>query len=331
VTDVYASIDLGGTKIAGALATTAGAVLAQAVIPTESYGGPPAVLARIAGLVAELAAAAGVQPRALGLGVPGLADLHTGVVKFLPNLPTQWREVPAGAYLREALGCPVRLLNDVRMATLGELVYGHGQAAPGQAVPDQAAAGAMIFFALGTGIGGGLAIDGRLYLGPMGASAEFGHMTVVPDGPACSCGSRGCLEIYAGGPAITGQGIRLLLAGQTTCLYDLVEGRPERVNPAVMAQAAAAGDQRVAAVLTQAAEYLGIAVANAILMVHPRLVVLGGSVAEIGPLLFDTVRAVVNWRVGMFSAADIAILPSQLGSRAGLWGGIALAAGTGIE
>jgi glucokinase len=323
--EVYASIDLGGTKIAGALATADGQVLAQRVIATESHAGPLAVLARIAGLIKELAAEGGARPLALGMGIPGLADLEQGVVKFLPNLPTQWREVPAGDYLTEALECPVRLLNDVRMATLGELVYGHGQAAA-----EQMRQGAMVFYALGTGIGGGLAIDGRLYLGPMGASAEFGHMTVVPDGAVCSCGSRGCLEIYAGGPAITGQGVRLLLAGQTTCLYDLVEGRPERVNPAVMAQAAAMGDERVRAVLVQAAEYLGISVANTILLVHPHLVVLGGSVAEIGPLLFDTVRATVAWRVGMFSAEDIAIVPSHLGNRAGLWGGIALAAGIGI-
>jgi glucokinase len=325
VTTVYASIDLGGTKIAGALATADGEVLAAQVIPTESHGGPAAVLQRIARLVEDLSAAVGVRPQSLGMGVPGLADLETGVVKFLPNLPTQWRETPAGAYLVQALGCPVRLLNDVRLATLGELVYGHGRAHNGEAHE-----GALLFFALGTGIGGGMAFDGRLYLGPMGASAEFGHMTVVPDGPLCSCGSRGCLEIYAAGPALTGQGVRLLLAGQTTCLYDLVEGHPERVNPAVMAQAAAMGDERVRSVLVQAAEYLGIAVANAILMVHPHLVVLGGSVAEIGPLLFDTVRATVAWRVGMFSAADIAIVPSLLGSRAGMLGGIALAAGMGI-
>jgi glucokinase len=322
---VYASIDLGGTKIAGAVASEDGQVLAQQVIATESHAGPTAVLSRIAGLLEGLAAEAGVRPLALGMGVPGLADLEHGVVKFLPNLPTQWREVPAGDYLTRAIGCHVRLLNDVRMATLGELVYGHGKADPAQAQQ-----GAMVFYALGTGIGGGLAIDGRLYLGPMGASAEFGHMTVVPDGAACSCGSRGCLEIYAGGPAITGQGVRLLLAGQTTRLYELVEGRPERVSPATMAQAAAMGDQRVRAVLVQAAEYLGIAVANTILMVHPNVVVLGGSVAEIGPLLFDTVRATVAWRVGMFSAMDIAIVPSRLGNRAGLWGGIALAAGVGI-
>lgn len=325
---VYATIDLGGTKIAGALATEDGQVLAERVIATESHGGPFAVLARIADLLCDLAAGAGVRPLALGMGVPGLADLERGVVKFLPNLPSQWREVPAGDYLQAALGCPVKLLNDVRMAALGELVYGYG--IDHAWAPSGRMQGAMVFYALGTGIGGGLAIDGRLYLGPWGASAEVGHMTVVPDGPACSCGSRGCLEIYASGPAITGQGVRLLLAGQTTCLYDLVAGRPERVNPAVMAQAAALGDERVRTVLVQAAEYLGISVANTILMIHPRLVVLGGSVAEIGPLLFDTVRAVVAWRVGMFSAADVEIVPSRLGNRAGLLGGIALAAGVGI-
>jgi glucokinase len=323
--DVYASIDLGGTKIAGALATADGRVLAQRVVPTESHAGPSVVLARIANLVEELAAEAGEQPQALGMGVPGLADLEQGVVKFLPNLPTHWRDVGAGPYLEQALGCRVRLLNDVRMATLGELAFGHGREMAGAG-----SGGAMLFYALGTGIGGGLAIDGKLYLGPMGASAEFGHMTVVPDGPACACGSRGCLELYAGGPAITGQGVRLLLAGQTTCLYDLAEGRPERINPALMAQAASMGDEAVVRVLRQAAEYLGIAVSNTILMVHPALVVFSGSVAEIGPLLFDTVRETVAWRVGMFSAADIAILPSRLGNRAGMWGGIALAAGIGL-
>jgi glucokinase len=145
--EVYASIDLGGTMIAGALATADGQVLAQRVIATESHAGPLGVLARIAGLIKELAAEVGARPLALGMGIPGLADLEKGVVKFLPNLPTQWREVPAGDYLTEALECPVRLRNDVRMATLGELVYGHGQAAAGQVRQ-----GAMVLYALGTGI-----------------------------------------------------------------------------------------------------------------------------------------------------------------------------------
>lgn len=208
----------------------------------------------------------------------------------------QWREAPARSYLAPRIGCPVYLLNDVRMATLGELLFGHGRSE-----------GNLACFALGTGIGGGFAVDGRLHLGPMGASAEFGHMTVAPDSPHCSCGSRGCLETYAGGPAIAAQGVRLLLAGQTTQLHELVAGDPGRVTPRKMAQAAAEGDEAVHTVLVRAAEYLGIGVANVILVLHPQLVVLGGSVDEIGPLLFDTVRATVKQRAGLLGGVALAM------------------------
>lgn len=317
--ELFASVDLGGTKIACALATAQGQIVAQKTAPTHAHGGPVAVLERIAGLVNDLASEAGQRPAALGMGVPGLADIARGDVLFLPNLPTQWRGVPARSTLEPAIGCPIYLLNDVRLATLGELVYGHGRTE-----------GNLIFFAVGTGIGGGFTLDGKLFLGPMGASAEFGHMTVVPDGPACSCGSQGCLEIYAGGPAITAQGVRLLLAGQTTRLYELVDGNPATVTPREMARAAAEGDEGVRTVLVRAAEYLGIGVANVISVLHPRLVVLGGGVAEIGDLLFDTVRATIRRRVGAFPTDDIGVVPSQLGVNAGLLGGIALAARIGV-
>lgn len=319
MTDIFASVDLGGTKIACALATAQGQILVQKTAPTHAHDGPAAVLMRIAALVNDLASEVGQRPASLGMGVPGLADIETGDVLFLPNLPTQWRGVSAASTLQPLIGCPIYLLNDVRLATLGELVFGHGRTE-----------GNLIFFAVGTGIGGGFTIDGKLFLGPMGASAEFGHMTVVPDGPACSCGSQGCLETYAGGPAITAQGVRLLLAGQTTRLYEIVGGNPAAVTPREMARAAAEGDEGVRTVLVRAAEYLGIGVANVVSVLHPGLVVLGGGVAEIGDLLFDTVRATIRRRVGAFPTGDIDVVPSQLGVNAGLLGGIALAARIGV-
>jgi glucokinase len=196
MTDIYASIDLGGTKIACVFATGDGKILAERTVPTHSHEGPPAVLARIAELVNEMAATVGQHPSAAGMGVPGLADLAAGATRFLPNLPTQWRGVPVREVLAPQIGCPVYLLNDVRMATLGELTYGHGRTAR-----------TMIFFALGTGIGGGVVIEGRLRLGPLGAAGELGHQTIVPDGPTCGCGNRGCLETLASGPAIAAQGV----------------------------------------------------------------------------------------------------------------------------
>ena len=316
---LYAGIDLGGTKIAGALADESGQIVVEQTVSTESHLGPTAVLNRITGLVQSLADEAGQQPVALGLGVPGLADVSSGVVKFLPNLPTNWRDVPARAHLEPKIGCPVYLLNDARMAALGELTFGRGRGVQ-----------TMAFYTLGTGIGGGVVIDGKLRLGPLGAAGELGHQTILPHGPRCGCGNTGCLETLAGGPALTAEGVRLLLSGQTSRLYEIVDGNPARVSPREMAQAAAEGDEAVRRVLLEAAEYLAIGIANVVSTLHPELVVLGGSVADIGPLLFNTLRERVPQRVGMFPAHAVRIEPAALGNKAGLLGGIALAARGGL-
>jgi glucokinase len=311
---LYASVDLGGTKIACAFATAKGEILVEEQIPTQSQAGPEAVLDRIAHLVNTLAEAAGARPAALGMGVPGLVDVPTGVTKFLPNLPTQWRDVPVRERLAPRIGCPVYLLNDVRTATLGELTFGHGRTA-----------NTMAFFALGTGIGGGIVVDGRLRLGPLGAAGELGHQTIVPDGPRCGCGNYGCLETLASGPAIMAQGVWLMASGRAPKLRELVDGDPGRVTPKEMTLAAAAGDEEVREALVRAAAYLGIGIANVVTILHPDLVVLGGGTAEIGPLLFDTVRETVRKRVGMFPTDELRIERSLLGARAGALGGIALA------
>lgn len=319
MTEIYASVDLGGTKIAAAFATGNGEVLCQNTLPTQSHLGPEVVLDRIADLVGDLVNQSGQQPVALGMGVPGLADLKQGMTRFLPNLPTNWRDVPVRDTLSPKIGCPVYLLNDVRAATLGELTFGHGRTV-----------GTMAFFALGTGIGGGVAIDGKLRLGSLGAAGELGHQTILPNGPRCGCGNYGCLEALASGPALTAQGVWLLQSGRAPKLYELVQGDPSRITPQEMAAAAAAGDEAVREVLVRAAEYVGIGVANVVVVLHPELVVLGGGVAEIGSLLFDTVRETVRRRIGMFPVDDVRIEPSLLGDKAGMLGGIALAMKQGL-
>jgi glucokinase len=316
---VYASIDLGGTNIAGAMAEGNGKVICEKIIPTHSHEGPAGVLERIAAMVLDLSAAAGSKPEALGMGVPGLADLRAGVTRFFPNLPTNWRNVRVRDMLSPRLGCPVYLLNDVRMATLGELVFGHGRGAS-----------TMAFFALGTGVGGGIAVDGKLRLGPLGAAGELGHQTISPDGPRCGCGNRGCLEVLASGPAITAEGIRLIKAGQAPMLHKLTGGDITLVTPKEMAAAAEAGDEAVRQAIIRAAEFLGIGVANVVTILHPDLIVLGGGVAQIGALLIDTVDATMRSRVGMFPPDDVQIKLSLLGDKAGLLGGIALAMRKGL-
>jgi glucokinase len=311
---VYASVDLGGTNIKGALGNESGEILCADSTPTLSHQGPPAVLQRIAGLVLALSEKVGSKPAALGMGCPGLVDIRNGVAKFFPNLPTNWRDVPVREILSPALGCPVYLLNDVRATALGELTFGHGRTAQ-----------TMVFFALGTGIGGGIAIDRKLRLGPLGAAGELGHQIILPDGPRCGCGNRGCLETLASGPAIAAEGVRLMQTGLAPRLHEITRGDASRVTTKEMAEAARVGDANVREAIIRAAQYLGIGVVNVVVALHPDLVVLGGGVAQIGDLLFDTVRQTVRERVRMFPADDVVIKPSQLGENAGTLGGIALA------
>lgn len=311
---VYASVDLGGTKIACVFATEDGTIMCQDQVLTHAHEGPEAVLIRIADLVQKLAEQMGKRPAAIGIGIPGLVDRQRGITRFLPNLPTQWRNVPVRERLIPRTECPVYLLNDARTATLGELTYGHGKNAD-----------TMAFFALGTGIGGGIVVDGKLRLGPLGAAGELGHQTILHDGPLCGCGNRGCLETLASGPAISGQGVWLMRSGRAPNLYQIVDGNADQVSPREMAQAADAGDESVRDIIVRAATYIGIGVANVVTILHPDLIVLGGSVAQIGTVLFDVVKEIVHKRVGMFPPDDVLILPSLLGPNAGALGGIALA------
>lgn len=315
---LWAGIDLGGTSIKAGIANEAGELLIQDSIPTESHAGPRTVLDRCAALIERLRSqlVATEEFGGLGMGVPGLVDISNGTTRFLPNMPTHWRDVPVATVLRERLGCPVHLLNDVRTATLGELRFGHGRDRNGIT---------LAFIAIGTGVGGGIVVDGRLRLGPFGAAGEVGHQTIIPDGPRCGCGNRGCLEALASGPAISADGIRLMQMGLAPELHRIVGGDSGKVTPREMHAAAEAGDEKILEVLKFAGGYIGIAAANIVTMVHPELIVLGGGVAGLGDVLVNTVRDVITQRVGMVPATSVQVERTLLGSQAGLWGAIALA------
>jgi glucokinase len=188
---------------------------------------------------------------------------------------------------------PVRLLNDARCATLGELLYGHGREYS-----------SFVMFTLGTGIGGGIVIDGRLRLGPLSAAGEIGHQTVQLDGPVCGCGNPGCLEAIASGPAIA------RAAG-----YADAESA---------ATAARNGDHLAQSAFRHAATYLGIAAANLVTSLHPDAVLFSGGMSELVDLLLLPVRAAINERVRMFPAQDVAVRRAAAGPNAGLLGALAL-------
>lgn len=315
MTKSFVGIDLGGTTISAASAQVDGELLSQEKIATLSETGPEEVLERIVALVKRLTSSNGETPVAIGIGVPGLVDVASGVSKFLPNMPTHWRDVAVSEFLSNRLGCPVFVMNDVRVATLGELRFGHGKDQPNLT---------MAFFSLGTGVGGGVVIDGKLRLGPVGAAGEIGHQTIIPDGPQCGCGNRGCLETIASGPAIAAEGIRLMRMGLAPSLHNLVGGNADRVTTKEMSTAAS-NDVRIQGAILSAANYLGIAAANLVTVLHPDLIVLGGGVSKIGETLTSTVREVVADRVRMFPTSNVRVEQSKMGDQAGVMGAIALA------
>ncbi|MGA7409733.1 MAG: ROK family protein [Bryobacteraceae bacterium] len=323
--DIYAGVDIGGTKVAVALGTAAGHLVASGsvAIATEgepmdpSDGSPTRVLERTARLIESLADQCGAKPAAIGVGLPGLVNVSTGTAEFLPNLPEKWKGIQVAKILGERTGKNVYILNDARLATLGEFTFGAGRTTAN-----------MLLVTVGTGIGGGLILDGRLRLGLHGGAGEVGHQTIIPDGLACACGSRGCLETLASGPALAAEGTALLQQDLAPRLRELAAD--SAVTPKLMVAAAAAGDTLVAAAIDRAARYLGIGIANAVTITAVELVVITGGMSALGELLLKPVRDVIRDRVRMFPGEEVRVSCSVLGDQAGVFGGIALAAQRGL-
>ena len=310
MSELYVGVDVGGTSVKLALARSDGTLVREGSIPTESHEGPDDVLRRIAEKVSALTSDVGESPAALGMGLPGLVDPHQGIARYLPNMTTHWKDVPAARILSDRLGCEVRLLNDVRMATYGELAYGRGKSAQ-----------TMVFMAIGTGIGGGIVIEGKLRLGPLGAAGELGHQTIDPTGPLCGCGNRGCLETMASGTALAAEGIRLMLMGLVPVLHDAVDGDPGRVTAEVMGDVADR-DEAVRMAILDAASYVAIVVANVVTTIHPELVVIGGGVARLGELLLGRIRDDVRAGSGVCSRPTTFTSNRHIWeARPGCWGG----------
>ncbi|QDT54949.1 Glucokinase [Caulifigura coniformis] len=315
--DVFAGVDVGGTSVKLAFGTADGEILAESSIPTESHRGPDSVLKRIAEGVKHLTAQTGAAPRRIGMGIPGIVDIPRGITKFLPNLMGHWKDVPAADTLSALVDCPVTLLNDVRTATLGELAYGHGR---------NPAIGTFVLMAIGTGIGGGVVIDRKLRLGPIGAAGEVGHQTIQPDGPRCGCGNYGCLETLASGTAIAAEGVRLVLMGLAPILREKSEGNTAKITAKLVAESADEGDDACRDAIQGAGRWLGIAVANIVTTIHPDLIVIGGGVSRIGEVLIERIREEVVARVPMYPPETIRVEPSLLSDKAGILGAVALAA-----
>ncbi|MCL5998576.1 MAG: ROK family protein [Chloroflexi bacterium] len=319
----FIGVDLGGTNLRAALIDPAsGERLAVRKMATPNRAGPAAVIDSISQLIDEVVAAGQVTREAIGgagVGMPGLVDLDRGVALLLPNIAGNWPEVMLRDVLERRIGLPVRLINDVRAITLAEWRFGAGKGVD-----------TMACYAIGTGIGGGVVVNGRLHLGISGSAGELGHQVVEPNGAPCNCGGRGCLEMYASGPAIAARAIQAIVQRRPTCMGELVDQDLNRITVEVVLQAARMGDEVARTIFEQAGAYLGIAVANTLLTISPRKVVVGGGVAAAGDLLLDPARRTVRERVFLMPADRVEIVPAELGNDAGLIGAALWAAGKAL-
>lgn len=305
--------DLGGTNLRAAIVDAeSGAVVQQLSIPTLAREGHDAVMARMAGLFEELIQSAGIpkdQVAGIGIGVPGVLDLEKGETLFLPNLPGTWVHVPLAATIQRLTGIRTSLLNDVRSITYGEWSFGAGKGVDTVAV-----------FAIGTGVGGGLVINGQLHLGIGGTAGELGHMSIDYNGPRCGCGNYGCLEALASGPAIASMGMKAVAQGLTTQIGALCEYDLNRITPRLIAEAAEAGDPIACEIYDKVGSYLGVAAANMCVSVGPRRIIMAGGVMNAGKLLLEPMERTMRQRVTVMPVNQVEIVTAQLGDQAGMVG-----------
>jgi glucokinase len=313
----FLAADIGGTKIMTALFSTAGEMLSRDVRPSLPAEGVDSTIARIVSAVEDSLGRQGLtaaQLGAIGIACAGGVDSERGaVVTPSPAMPG-WNDIPLGDILRRRFGERTFIVNDASAAALGEHLFGAGRGAAN-----------MVLFTLGTGIGGGIIIDGRLYLGARGGAGEFGHMTVEAGGPPCRCGNTGCLEMLASGRAVERDAIARLRRGENSLLNDIRHGKIEDVTAEQVGEAARRGDPLALAVLARAAEYLGIGMVNAVNIFNPEIIVIGGGMAGLGDLLIEPGRRLVAERAFSISSRSVRIVTAELGNEAGVYGAAAYA------
>lgn len=278
-----AGVDLGGTKIQVAVIDPDGEIVGQCRVPTPQDHGPQGVLDAIAQAIRDALTDAKADLTHLigvGVGSPGQIDVNSGTVSHAGNLPDWSGSVAVGPLLREALGVPIEVGNDVQVAVMAESTLGAGRPYS-----------SMIGVFCGTGVGGGIVIDDRLWLG-RGAAGEIGHMVVEPGGAQCTCGKKGCLEAYAGRAAMEIEARRLVAKGKKTDLFDIMEHKGRtRLASGVWAKALEHHDHMAMHLITRAEWALGVGIASAMNLLDVEAIVIGGGLGlRLGAPFVDRIR-----------------------------------------
>lgn len=312
--DLILGIDLGGTDCKFGIVDSQGRIIHSSKNPTRAELGPEGVIDGMASHARNLLAIHKVK--AIGVGVPGPMSSRLGIVFETPNLPG-WINTPARQMLEDRLQLPVTLNNDANAAAFGEYWAG---AAVGVDLE------CMVLFTLGTGVGGGIILNGELYVGPDDTAGELGHMCINFDGPLCGCGSRGCIEAYASATAIRREVREALEAGVKTAIH-IPEGAEEDFGAKVVYDAAMAGDAFAIDLFRRVGDALGVAAATMINTLNPNMIVYGGAVANAEDFIFGPLKERIKLNAFDQPAKRAQIVKAKLGNDAGIIGAAGLAMG----
>ena len=302
-------VDVGGTNVKIALVTDEGKIVYSNTVPTRAEMGYEYTISNIKQAIYDLMKETKTTNNdigAIGFGFPGQIDCENGVVRLLPNIPG-WVNVPIAQMMQDEFNIPTRVDNDVRCAALGELKFGAGKGCQN-----------LVCITVGTGIGSGLIINGKLVRGASNAAGEIGHIKLtIKDGPRCGCGDTGCLEAYASGPSIVAMAENYILGGKSTKFRELAN--PD-ISPYIVAEAAKQGDNVALRIFKIMGEYIGIGLSSVVNLLNPEKIIIGGGVADAGDILLQPIKDTIKNRAMKISADAVEVVPAQLGNTAGVIG-----------
>lgn len=313
-------IDIGATSVKAGIVARDGRLVEKVEIKTKEIKGPPHFVSLCDNLIGRMLENQSIDKHSIGgigVGAPGWVDHFNGIVKELTNIP-DWKDVPLANGLEQKTGLKSFVDNDANVMAVAELLYGAGRGHKN-----------FICLTLGTGVGGAIVIDGRIYRGAHGLAGEIGHMTLDLEGPVCACGAKGCLENYVGNRFIVANAIKRLKenseSAQDSILKNIVENNIENLTPKILAKAANEGDLIAIEVWHDVGHYLGTALAVLVNLLNPECFIIGGGVARAGAILFDEMRNTMESLAMNQLGRDTLILEAQLAEDAGVIGAATVA------
>lgn len=313
---VAIGVDIGGGSIKLGLVNRNGRAIQRHIFATTSAGGRRKLFGLLSAHIDELLKAArkkNLKVVGIGVGAPGPIDVERGFVYFFPNIPG-WKNTPLKQWLERRFKMPVHVDNDANAMALAEFLFGAGRGAKN-----------LIALTLGTGVGGGLVINGKLFHGPRYSAAEIGHFVINEDGPLCACGNRGCIETYVGSGHFVREIKRRLKSGQKSLLKKWIAKGHKELTPLLVAQAARQGDRFSKDMWNETGTHLGTALTGLVNILNPEKIILGGGIAQNGSLLFKPFIATLKKKAFPIAARSVKVVPAELGVDAGLIGAAALA------